>query len=73
MALETRMFAFSSNIAAASYDGETETMTVEFNRGGTYEASPVPASKWYGLVSDASPGSFYHRHLKGAHAWRKIA
>ena len=71
MTIELALFPQSTNVASATYDTETQTMTVEFLRGGVYKASPVPASMFDGLKRSPSPGSFYHRQLKDQFNWEK--
>jgi hypothetical protein len=72
MAAETQTFPGSSNVASATYDRDTQIMRVEFNNGSQYEAGSVPASMWDGLSRSPSPGSFYHRHLKGQFGWSQV-
>ena len=69
MAAETYSFPGSSNIAAMTYDPATQTMTIEFNNGSQYEAMNVPAAFRDGLVHSPSPGSYFHRQLKGQFNW----
>jgi hypothetical protein len=55
----------SSAIAAADYDPRSRTLHITFRSGGTYTFHGVPADIYRGLVMSSSPGSFYHRYIRG--------
>lgn len=59
----------SSNIASASYDPETQELTVEFVSGGEYVYSSVPSSVASGLAADSSPGGYFARQIKGRYSY----
>ena len=64
MAIDTAGFS-SSNLLSGSYDAETETMTIQFHSGHTWEYRNVPQGIWEGLKAAASAGSYFHRQIKG--------
>ena len=41
----------SDNVSAAGYDATTQTMTVRFDSGATYEYYQVPASTWISFIA----------------------
>jgi len=55
----------SSAIAFASYDTDSEEMTVEFIRGKSYTLSGVPQDVYDRFVASSSPGRFFQDELKG--------
>ena len=62
----------SSNIAAAEYDGAHGILQIVFHNGGVYEyldVSPAEASEF---SHAESPGSHFHRCIKGQKEYRKI-
>ena len=54
----------SSALAAASYDTETETLTLDWQSGATADHDGVPQDVYEQLVASASPGRFYHAQIK---------
>ena len=63
MAIEEADFG-SSNLDTASYDTVTETLTINFYSGGTYDYSSVPQAVWEALRRSGSAGSYFHRVIK---------
>jgi len=55
----------SSAIQAAGYDPSLQEMTIQFTSGGTYTFYRVPEEIFHGLITAASPGSFYHAYIRG--------
>jgi hypothetical protein len=56
----------SSAISAVGYDPATQRMQIRFEGGGTtYTFCRVPQYIYEGLLSAASKGSYYDRHIKG--------
>ena len=54
----------SSNIHSGSYDPETQTMTIRFGNGSTYNYASVPPEVWSRLTSAPSPGQYFHGYIK---------
>jgi hypothetical protein len=70
-----RQLAFqhsSSNIKAATYDEDTQTLRVQFFNGGTYQYDGVSGDKALAFERADSPGKFLHANLKGEHVASKI-
>lgn len=62
----------SSNLLGARYDAKTETLTIEFNSGGTYEYPGVSRETADGLFTAASPGSYFYTRIRNAYPGRQI-
>lgn len=62
----------SSNIKSAVYDADTQTLTVQFQKGGTYSYAGFDADKASAFEQADSPGSFLHAQIKGQHQHTKI-
>lgn len=61
----------SANVKAASYDPDTQKLTVQLN-GGTYVYDSVSAEKAQAFADADSHGSFLHTQIKGQHQYVKI-
>jgi hypothetical protein len=67
----------SSQIDAVGYDPGTRTLVVKFHAGGlgkqaVYSYADVPPELGNGLIAAASPGSYFHRHIRnGGYAYRR--
>lgn len=62
----------SSNLKEASYNTETETMTVSFNSGGIYEYSKVPWNKFTKFRLAESQGKYFNENISKAYTFKKI-
>lgn len=61
----------SSNLVGCRYDdGE---LVIDFQGGDQYAYSGVPPSVYDSLVSASSPGSFFHRQIKGQYPTKKLS
>lgn len=54
----------SSNIAAIGHDPETNTLVVEFKKGGKYAYSPVTEEGYLALSSASSIGKYFHGNIR---------
>lgn len=61
----------SSNIASIGYDESSETLEIEFNRGGIYQYSNVPLSVYNRLMIASSHGVFFAAHIKDSYSSKK--
>jgi hypothetical protein len=68
-----RQHVSSSNVHSIGYDKDTQILEVEYNNGGIYEYSDVPASEYEALMLASSVGSYLHTHIKGKYSYRKIS
>ncbi len=55
----------SSAISEASYDPDTEVLTIYFTSGQSYDFDGVPQDVYEGLISSSSPGRYFHSNIKG--------
>lgn len=62
----------SSNLKSASYDTESETLSVTFNSGGIYEYSKVPWSKFTKFRLAESQGKYFNENISKNHTFKKI-
>ena len=63
----------STSLRSVGYDQATSTLEVEFCRGNVYRYSDVPASRYEGLLSAYSHGSYFDRFIKnGGYAYQQI-
>ena len=62
----------SRNVQAASYDPDTQKLTVSLN-GGAYCYEGVSAEKAQAFADADSHGSFLHAQIKGQHQYTKIS
>ncbi len=62
----------SDAIDAVSYDEAAETMTVTFDKGGTYKYSGVPSKIYDELMAAESKGAYIAESVKGKFDAEKI-
>lgn len=62
-------FALSSSaLASASYDPDSEQLTVIFTNGRSYDFEGVPASVVEGLKHAGSAGTYFNTQIKGVYS-----
>jgi hypothetical protein len=61
----------SSSLAAIGYDAESQILTVEFRKSGTYEFYDVPESIYQELMSAGSLGEYFARSIRGKYRYAK--
>lgn len=66
---ETFVTPSSSNIATIGFDPETDTLSVEFRDGQSYDYFNVSPSTYRSFTQAGSHGSFFHRQIKGRYAY----
>ena len=54
----------SSHLAAAGYDRPSETLTIQFQNGSTYEYKDVPVRTFNALMTAKSHGEFFSSRIK---------
>ena len=62
----------SSSLRAVAYDSSSRTLCVQFTNGSEYEYSGVPASIHAALMSAASHGRYFAKHIKDVYAYQRI-
>lgn len=55
----------SSALVRATYDDETQILSITFISGQTYDYDGVPPEIFEGLIMATSPGSYWHSQIKG--------
>ena len=55
----------SSNLAAVGYDADTQTLTIEFRKSGTYEFFDVPEAVYQEVMAAGSPGEYFGHNIRG--------
>lgn len=61
----------SSNIAGATWDPQTDTLTVDFVSGDSYDYMNVPASTYRAFAASGSKGQFFIRQIKSRYSYEK--
>lgn len=56
----------STALQGASWDDETQELTVTFKNGESYTYEAVPLKIWQAFKDADSPGSFYFSVIKGS-------
>lgn len=54
----------SSHIDAVAFDGDTDTLTITFNDGRSYDYLNVPAATARDFQNAGSAGQFFQRQIK---------
>lgn len=54
----------SSTIKSIGYSYETQTLEIEFHRGGVYQYADVPQATYQEFISVDSVGSYFHANIK---------
>jgi hypothetical protein len=62
----------SSNLKNASYNTETEDLTVTFNNGSIYVYNKVPWAKFTKFRMAESQGKFFNEHIGKVHKYQKL-
>lgn len=63
----------SSNLQSVGYDSDEEILEIEFYSGGVYQYFNVPPSRYEGLMSASSKGSYFDAYIKKAgYRYRKV-
>ena len=62
----------SSNISAASFNTESEDLTVTFNTGGIYVYNKVPWTLFTKFRTAESQGKFFNEKIAKNHKYTKI-
>ena len=62
----------SSNIQAIGYDADSETLQIEFLKGGVYQYFDVPSHAHEELVSAGSIGGHFAANIKSTYRYSKV-
>jgi hypothetical protein len=61
----------STCVDTVFFNGDTNDLTVTFQKGGTYTYAGVPAEVAQGLVAAPSKGRYMHAQVLGKFSYRK--
>lgn len=67
-----RQLVTSDNLAEVGYDPESETLEIQFRRGGVYQYYNVPAFIHERLMAADSLGRFFNAEIKGHYPEAKL-
>ncbi len=62
----------SSNLSSVGYDADSQTLTIEFRKSGTYEFYDVPDSVHQALMSAGSHGEYFAHNIRGKYRYAKL-
>lgn len=62
----------SSNLASIGYDYENEILEIEFNHGGVYQYSGVPATEYEALMNTDSHGKYFSANIRNDYEYQKL-
>jgi len=63
----------SSNLKTASYNTETEDLTITFNNGSIYVYNKVPWNKFTKFRMSESQGKYFNENISRSHKYTKIS
>lgn len=61
----------SSHLKSIGYEPESQTLTVEFHKGGIYHYHNVPPQKYEQLMNADSHGKYFLNNIKNSHPVKK--
>ena len=67
-----RQSVSSSNIASIGYENQSQTLEIEFLKGGTYQYFDVPENIHSDLMIADSHGQYFAQNIKGVYRFSKI-
>ena len=62
----------SSNIESIGYDIDSETLEIEFIKGGLYQYCDVPEYVYGELMSASSHGGYLASNIKGTYSYSQV-
>jgi hypothetical protein len=62
----------SSNLKSASFNTESEDLTVVFNNGSIYEYDKVPWTKFTKFRLAESQGKYFNENIAKTHKFKKV-
>ena len=61
----------SSSLAEVGYEADSQTLTIVFRNGGTYEFFDVPESTYQALMAAGSHGEYFAQNIRGRYRYGK--
>lgn len=65
-------FVSSSQVESVAYKAETQTLQVQFKRGGLYEYYGVPQDVHAALMASDSLGKFVAQNIKSRYRFKRV-
>ena len=62
----------SSTITSVGYDTDTQTLEIEFKRGGVYQYMEVPKDVYEEFISEGSMGQFFNTFIRDYYTSEKL-
>ena len=62
----------SEHLAQVDYDDDTQTLTITFQDGRSYEYDSVPVTIFQGIQNAPSAGSYFHRQIKNSYVGTEV-
>ena len=62
----------STNVSSAGYDDQSQTLEIEFRRGGIYQYFDVPRLTYDQFMSASSPGDYLHDQIRGTFRYARV-
>jgi hypothetical protein len=70
--LFSKIIQRSSNIRSIGYDQKTQTLEVEFLKGGVYQYFDVPWGTWLGFVAADSKGKYFIAQIRDSYRYSRV-
>ena len=67
-----RELVISSTVVSVGYEPTTETLEVEFKKGGVYQYYNVPEAVYQQFMAAESLGQFLHVYIKPAYPCSRV-
>ncbi|MCL4466051.1 MAG: KTSC domain-containing protein [Chloroflexi bacterium] len=67
-----RQPVMSSDLASVGYDLRTQTLEIEFVKGGVYQYDGVSVDVYERLVTAPSVGRYFHSTVRNAYPYRRV-
>lgn len=62
----------SSNLRSVGYDEATQTLEIEFHRGGVYQYYDVPSEVYQELLRAPSLGKYFYARIRNTYRYKRV-
>ncbi|GAB2517081.1 KTSC domain-containing protein [Paramicrobacterium agarici] len=62
----------SSNISSVGYDDASQTLEIEFNKGGIYQYFDVPIAEYNELMRAESVGTYFSANIRTSYRYARL-
>lgn len=63
----------SSNISGATYDSESQMLTIDFSSGRSYQYTGVPLALWEDFAAAVSKGHYFNHQIRPLYSGAQAA